>query len=115
MCIRDSYTTDAQGEALIRPIEPGHYIVREVAAPDGYELPNVTEKTITVKAGQINRVTFEDLAYGSLIVRLEDAADGSPLANGRFQLIAASTGTMIKEGVTANDGSIHWGNLPTGD
>ena len=44
------YTTDAQGEALIRPIEPGHYIVREVAAPDGYELPNVTEKTITVKA-----------------------------------------------------------------
>ena len=22
---------------------------------------------------------------------------------------------MIKEGVTANDGSIHWGNLPTGD
>lgn len=109
------YTTDAQGEALIRPIEPGHYIVREVAAPDGYELPNVTEKTITVKAGQINRVTFEDLAYGSLIVRLEDAADGSPLANGRFQLIAASTGTMIKEGVTANDGSIHWGNLPTGD
>ena len=31
------YTTDAQGEVLIRPIEPGHYIVREVAAPDDYE------------------------------------------------------------------------------
>lgn len=109
------YTTDAQGEALIRPIEPGHYIVREVGAPDGYELPNVTEKTVTVLAGRINRVVFEDLAYGSLIVRLEDAADGSPLANGRFQLIWAATGEMIQEGVTANDGTIHWGDLPTGD
>lgn len=109
------YTTDAQGEALIRPIEPGHYIVREVAAPDGYELPNVTEKTITVKAGQINRVTFEDLAYGSLIVRLEDKADGHQLPNGRFQLIVAKTGEMIMEGVTGNDGTIIWGNLPAGD
>lgn len=109
------YTTDAQGEALIRPIEPGHYIVREVGAPDGYELPNVTEKTVTVLAGRINRVVFEDLAYGSLIVRLEDGADGSPLANGRFQLFWAATGEMIQEGVTANDGTIHWGDLPTGD
>ena len=109
------YTTDAQGEALIRPIEPGHYIVREVAAPDGYELPNVTEKTVTVKAGQINRVTFEDLAYGSLIVRLEDKADGHQLPNGRFQLIVAKTGEMIMEGVTGNDGTIIWGNLPAGD
>ena len=109
------YTTDAQGEALIRPIEPGHYIVREVAAPDGYELPNVTEKTITVKAGQINRVTFEDLAYGSLIVRLEDKADGHQLPNGRFQLIVAKTGEMIMEGVTGNDGTIIWGSLPAGD
>lgn len=109
------YTTDAQGEALIRPIEPGHYIVREVGAPDGYELPDVTEKTVTVLAGRINRVVFEDLAYGSLIVRLEDGADGSPLANGRFQLFWAATGEMIQEGVTANDGTIHWGDLPTGD
>lgn len=109
------YTTDSQGEALIRPITPGHYIVREVSAPDGYELPGVTEKTVTVLAGRINRVTFEDLAYGSLIVRLEDSADGSPLANGRFQLIWAATGEMIQEGVTANDGTIHWGDLPTGD
>lgn len=109
------YTTDSQGEALIRPIDPGHYIVREVSAPDGYELSGTTEKTVTVEAGRINRVTFEDLAYGSLIVRLEDGADGSPLANGRFQLFWAATGEMIQEGVTANDGTIHWGDLPTGD
>lgn len=109
------YTTDSQGEALIRPITPGHYIVREVSAPDGYELSGVTEKTVTVLTGRINRVTFEDLAYGSLIVRLEDAADGAPLANGRFQLFWAATGEMIQEGVTANDGTIHWGDLPTGD
>lgn len=109
------YTTDSQGEALVRPIEPGHYIVQEMSAPDGYELTCKNEKTVTVEAGRINRVTFEDLAYGSLIVRLEDAADGSPLANGRFQLIWAATGEMIQEGVTANDGTIHWGDLPTGD
>lgn len=109
------YTTDSQGEALVRPIEPGHYIVQEMSAPDGYELTCKNEKTVTVEAGRINRVTFEDLAYGSLIVRLEDAADGSPLANGRFQLFWAATGEMIQEGVTANDGTIHWGDLPTGD
>ena len=109
------YTTDAQGEALIRPIEPGHYIVTEVSAPDGYELSGVTKKTVTVLAGRINRVTFEDAAYGSLITRLEDKADGSPLPNGRFQLFWAATGEMIKEGVTGNDGTIHWGSLPTGD
>lgn len=109
------YTTDSQGEALVRPIEPGHYIVQEMSAPDGYELTCKNEKTVTVEAGRINRVTFEDLAYGSLIVRLEDAADGSPLANGRFQLFWAATGEIIQEGVTANDGTIHWGDLPTGD
>lgn len=109
------YTTDAQGEALIRPIEPGHYIVTEVSAPEGYELSGTTQKTITVLAGRINRVTFEDAAYGTLITRLEDQADGTPLPNGRFQLFWAATGEMIQEGVTGNDGSINWGSLPTGD
>ena len=108
------YTTDAQGEALIRPIQPGHYIVKEMSAPDGYVIEE-TAKTITVKVGVVNRVEFMDAEKGSLVVRLEDQKDGHKLENGRFELYWAATGEKIGEGVTDNSGSIVWGNLVPGD
>lgn len=108
-----TYTTDAQGEALVRPISPGHYIVTEMSAPEGY-LVSETPKTITVKTGVVNRVEFMDAAKGSLIIRLEDQADGSKLENGRFELYWAATGEKVAEGVTDNSGSIVWGDLTPG-
>lgn len=108
------YTTDAQGEALIRPIKPGHYIVKEMSAPDGYVIEE-TAKTITVKIGVINRVEFMDAEKGSLVVRLEDQKDGHKLENGRFELYWAATGEKMGEGVTDNSGSIVWGSLVPGD
>lgn len=107
------YTTDAQGEALIRPIAPGHYIVTEMSAPEGY-LVSETPRTITVKAGVVNRVEFMDAEKGSLIIRLEDQADGHKLENGRFELYWAATGEKVAEGVTDNAGSIVWGSLNPG-
>ena len=108
-----TYTTDAQGEAIIRPINPGHYIVTEMSAPEGYQVSE-TPKTITVKAGVVNRVEFMDAEKGALIIRLEDQADGKKLENGHFELIFAETGTKTAEGVTDNSGSIVWGNLTPG-
>lgn len=109
------YTTDAQGEALIRPIKPGHYVVKEMSAPEGYELTEKCSKTITVKVGVINRVEFFDAEKGSLIVRLEDQKDGHRLENGRFELYWAADGRKVAEGVTDNSGSIVWGTLDIGD
>lgn len=109
------YTTDAQGEALIRPIKPGHYVVKEMSAPEGYELTEKCSKTITVKVGVINRVEFYDAEKGSLIVRLEDQKDGHRLENGRFELYWAADGRKVAEGVTDNSGSIVWGTLDIGD
>ena len=108
-----TYTTDAQGEAIVRPITPGHYIVTEMSAPEGYSVSD-TPKTITVKVGVINRVEFVDAAMGSLVIRLEDQADGHKLENGRFQLYFAATGKLVNEGVTDNSGSIVWGSLLPG-
>ena len=108
-----TYTTDAQGEAIVRPIAPGHYIVTEMSAPEGYSVSE-TPKTITVKVGVINRVEFVDAAMGSLVIRLEDQADGHKLENGRFQLYFAATGKLVNEGVTDNSGSIVWGSLLPG-
>lgn len=107
------YTTDAQGEALIRPVTPGHYIVTEMAAPEGY-IVSENPKTITVKVGVINRVEFYDGQKGALVIRLEDQKDGHKLENGRFQLYLAETGDLIDEGVTDNSGSIVFGNLVPG-
>ena len=109
------YTTDAQGEALIRPINPGHYLVKEMSAPDGYELTEKCTKSVTVKVGVVNRVEFMDAEKGSLVVRLEDQKDGHKLENGRFELYWAATGEKMGEGVTDNSGSIVWGNLDIGD
>lgn len=109
------YTTDAQGEALIRPIKPGHYVVKEMSAPEGYELTEKCSKTITVKVGVINRVEFFDAEKGSLVVRLEDQKDGHRLENGRFELYWAADGRKVAEGVTDNSGSIVWGTLDIGD
>ncbi len=108
-----SYTTDAQGEALIRPVSPGHYIVTETAPPEGYILDE-TPQTITVKPGVVNRVEFFDASKGALVLRLEDAADGHKLENGRFELYYAATGEKVGEGVTDDSGSIVWGNLEPG-
>lgn len=109
------YTTDAQGEALIRPIKPGHYKVKEMSAPDGYIISEICTKTVTVKVGVVNRVEFMDAEKGSLVVRLEDQKDGHKLENGRFELYWAATGEKMGEGVTDNSGSIVWGNLVPGD
>ena len=109
------YTTDAQGEALVRPIKPGHYIVTEVSAPDGYIVSTPNSKTITVKAGVVNRVEFKDAERGSLVIRLEDQKDGHKLENGRFELYWAADGSKVAEGVTDNSGSIVWGSLIPGD
>jgi len=108
-----TYTTDSQGEALIRPITPGHYIVTEMSAPEGYQVSD-EPKTITVKPGVVNRVEFMDAAKGSLVIRLEDQSDGHKLENGRFQLFWAATGKLVAEGVTDNSGSIVWGSLAPG-
>lgn len=108
-----TYTTDSQGEALIRPITPGHYIVTETSAPEGYQVSD-EPKTITVKPGVVNRVEFMDAAKGSLVIRLEDQSDGNKLENGRFHLFWAATGKLVAEGVTDNSGSIVWGNLTPG-
>lgn len=108
-----TYTTDAQGEAIVRPIPPGHYIVTEMSAPEGYTVSE-TPKTITVKVGVINRVEFMDSGMGSLVIRLEDQKDGHKLEGGRFQLYFAETGKLVAEGVTDNSGSIVWGSLLPG-
>lgn len=62
-------TTNANGEAYTKDLRPGTYKVKEVEAPKNYQLDDVNEKTIEIKAEQNNdgvsfvytpTVTFEN-------------------------------------------------------
>lgn len=52
------FTTDKSGIAMMNNLEPGHYIVMEVKAPEGYVINNKPQ-VVEIKSGMMAKATFE--------------------------------------------------------
>lgn len=86
------YWTDDSGRIVISDIEPGSSITaREVATIDGYVLDG-TPKTILIKEGEAQYLTFVNQKAGTLVVQKKDKITGAPLAGVEFQITYADGG-----------------------
>lgn len=86
------YWTDDSGRIVISDIEPGSSITaREVATVDGYVLDG-TPKTILIKEGEAQYLTFVNQKAGTLVIQKKDKITNVPLAGVEFQITYAEGG-----------------------
>ncbi|WP_243208497.1 MSCRAMM family protein [Oscillibacter hominis] len=81
-----SYTTDDSGEIFLYDLEPGTYLVKEVAGPDSHVI-NSTPQEIELEAGQTATQTlifFNQLKPGIHLVKV-DSQTMKSLPNVRFE------------------------------
>lgn len=109
------YTTDAAGTAYTTRLDPGVYVVKEVAAPDGYELDSTPQNAI-VGTNDAELLHFEDTPKTTITITKLDATTGKPLEGATFVvkdvngLCATTEGTYT----TGPDGSVTTSPVPVG-
>lgn len=109
-----TYTTNSNGEIVLSALEPGTYLVEEVAAPDTHVV-NSTPQQIELKAGQAQNATlifFNSMKPGMHLVKV-DSETLKPLPNATY-LISQVGGSYSKEFVTDANGEIDLSKLDPG-
>ena len=91
------YTTDRNGLITITGLQPGQVlVVTEEKAPNGY-VRDMTPKTIKIKQGVANSLTFENAKAGSLVINKRSSVDKKiPLEGVTFK-ITTSTGEFLPD------------------
>lgn len=89
-------TTDANGEILLREMDPGVYEITEQSVPDEYLLDPIPQK-ITLFPNRLGIVQFQDYKKPTLTIRKVDSATGKPVEGARFQITYASNHTFTGE------------------
>ena len=106
-----TYTTDSSGLVTVSGLEDGVYIVTELSCPEGYRL-DPTPQNVTVKAGELTAVTFENEKLAGVRIKKVDAVTGEGVYGVRF-LIKDGHNNLIGEYSTDQDGYIELDNLLT--
>ena len=98
-----TYKTDQLGEISLPDLEPGTYLVREVAT-DVNHVVNSTPQEIELTAGDGFRqlIFFNDLKPGIHLVKV-DSSTMKPLANAKFQItMIGSSDVMLRSSKTVS-------------
>ena len=109
-----TYTTDGNGEIFLYDLEPGTYLVKEIATESSHVV-NSTPQEIELEAGATQTYTLVFLNYlkpGIHLVKL-DSETMKPLVNARFR-ISKVGGDFSKEFVTDINGEIDLSELEPG-
>lgn len=109
-----TYTTDKTGEILLSNLDPGTYLVEEVATQDTHVV-NSTPQQVELRAGQNESATlifFNSLKPGIHLVKV-DSETMKPLPNATY-LISKVGGSFSKEFVTDANGEIDLSKLEPG-
>ena len=108
------YTTDENGEIFLYDLQPGTYLVKEVATDDEHII-NSTPQQIELEAGQTGTQTlvfFNQLKPGIHVVKV-DSQTMEPLPNVRFEFKLIG-GSYRQEFVTDQNGEIDLSKLEPG-
>lgn len=95
--------TDGSGIILTGPLDAGVYTVREISAPEGYQLDSEPQ-TVEVKLDETRTVEFQDSPLTSLLVEKVDSITRDTLSGARFKVTRVADNKVITEGVTDVDG-----------
>lgn len=109
-----TYQTDDNGEINLYDLEPGTYLVKEVATDDEHVV-NSTPQQIELKAGQQETqvlIFFNSLKPGMHLIKV-DAQTMKPLPNAKFQ-ISKVGGSFRQEFTTDETGQIDLSKLEPG-
>ena len=87
------YTTDASGIIRVNGLKPGAYIVKEIAAPDGYTISGESQ-TIEIASGKVYNLTFYNDPDGGLIITKLDRITKEPLYGAVFE-VTDSSGAVV--------------------
>ena len=86
------FTTDENGRIQIKGLEPGVTITaKEIRTLEGYILDTVP-KSIEIKAGDVQTLTFYNEKAGELVIRKLDSKTKEPLPGVEFELSYAGGG-----------------------
>ena len=92
------HVTDENGQIVLRDLEPGTVITaKEVKAADGY-VTNSNPKSITIKSGDMQTMTFYNSPTGTLMIVKRDRATEKTLAGAKFQITDASGAFVGNDG-----------------
>lgn len=105
-------TTDAMGRIANIPVTPGRYTFREVYAPDGYSLNDVTMSFTVSADGVVTGDTTIRDDYTRFSIEKLDEAD-EPLAGVEFCLVS-SNGVAIMSARTDRNGVATFEKVPFG-
>ena len=107
-----TYTTDSNGHIMVSGLASGTYVVSETSAPAGYVLNSIPQ-TVTVSAGKVTTVTFENSKKGGVVIQKLDSATDRPIEGCEF-LITTFDGATVGVFETDRSGQIHLPNLTDG-
>ena len=86
------FITDENGRVVIHDLEPGTTVTaREVKTVDGFVLDGAP-KSILIKAGEVQTLTFYNKKQGTLVIRKLDSVSLKPLSGVEFQITYADGG-----------------------
>lgn len=107
------YTTDQFGEILLTDLDPGTYLVKEIATDESH-IVNSTPQQIELEGGDgiLQLIFFNEQKPGIHLVKL-DATSLEPLPNATFRIEHVG-GTFSKEYVTDENGEVDLTNLEPG-
>ena len=100
-------------------LKEGWYKIKEVEAPEGYQIKEPSEQTVYLKGDDVKEVTFENTPLSALIVLKKDSVNGNPVQGATFQLrylggTSGSEGTIIGQKTTTVNGTAIWTQLKAG-
>lgn len=110
----ESFTTNANGQIIVKDLVPGTYTVKEATAPAGYTLSTETYD-VDVKANETTQQVITNAKETSSVTLTKfDAKTYKVLAGAVFNLVDED-GTLVKQALTTDqNGQISVKNLPTG-
>lgn len=106
------YTTGPDGTVATGLLEPGQYLIRETAGPDGYTMMTATQ-TMEVTHGLATTAVFYHQPYGTVTVKATNALTNEGIAGATFNVFTNS-GAYVGQYTTGNDGKVDLGKLEPG-
>lgn len=107
-----TYTTSENGTFFIADLTPGHYVITETKAADGYILDS-TPRYIEVEGGKLNTLEVFNTPYSDLRLLKIDSETRDPLEGAVFKLYGHDR-LEIGTYTTNNLGEIFVQGLPSG-
>ena len=108
-----TYTTDLYGQILLSDLQPGTYLVREIAVKPGYVVDTTPQQVEIVAGREDYALTFLNTQKPGIRILKLDSETMTPLAGARFRVTAVG-GSFSQEYISDGRGEVELTDLEPG-